>query len=58
MRDGVLDARAITFHGPGIPGRWAYSRFNEGCRVCGTRIQREKQGEDQRSTYWCSQCQV
>ncbi|MCW2922854.1 MAG: glycosylase [Thermoleophilia bacterium] len=58
MHDGVLDARAITFHGPGQPGQWAYGRYGLPCRVCGTTIRREKQGEDQRSTYWCPTCQT
>lgn len=58
MQDGVLDARAITFTGPGQPGRWAYGRYGQPCRVCGTLIERRKQGEDQRSTYWCTRCQT
>jgi endonuclease-8 len=58
MHDGVLDARAITFHGPGPVGRWAYDRYGLPCRVCGTPIRREKQGADQRSTYWCPTCQT
>ncbi|MCW2961606.1 MAG: glycosylase [Thermoleophilia bacterium] len=57
MQDGVLDARAITFTGPGAPGRWAYGRAGEPCRRCGAPIQRRKQGADQRSTYWCENCQ-
>lgn len=58
MHDGVLDARAITYQGPGPVGRWAYGRYGLPCRRCRTRIQREKQGEDQRSTYWCARCQT
>lgn len=58
MHDGVLDARAITFKGPGRPGRWAYDRFGLPCRRCRTPIDRRKQGADQRSTYWCSTCQT
>jgi len=57
MQDGVLDARAITYAGPGVPGRWAYGRFGEPCRRCATAIRREPQGQDQRSTYWCPTCQ-
>lgn len=57
MQDGVLDARAITYTGPGRPGQWAYGRYGQACRRCGTAIDRRKQGEDQRSTYWCPGCQ-
>src|SRR6266496_3155188 len=27
------------------------------CRKCGTRIERRRQGDDARSTYWCPRCQ-
>lgn len=57
MQDGVLDARAITFRGPGPPGRWAYGRSGQACRRCGSRIASRPQGEDQRTTYWCPGCQ-
>ncbi|MCW2928159.1 MAG: DNA-(apurinic or apyrimidinic site) lyase [Thermoleophilia bacterium] len=57
MYDGVLDARAITYRGPGPEGRWAYSRVGQPCRTCATRIETRKQGEDQRSTFWCPRCQ-
>jgi endonuclease-8 len=58
MHDGVLDARAITYTGPGVPGRWAYDRSGLPCRRCGSRIRSAKQGEDQRTTYWCERCQA
>ncbi len=57
MRDGVLDARAITWKGPGPPGRWVYSRAGQRCRRCGGLIQSHAQGENQRTTYWCPRCQ-
>ena len=57
MHDGVLDARAITFTGPGAPGQWAYGRAGLPCRRCGTPIASRKQGLDQRTTYWCPTCQ-
>ncbi len=34
-----------------------YERGGEPCRKCGTRIERRKQGDDARSTYWCPRCQ-
>jgi endonuclease-8 len=57
MHDGVLDARAITFSGPGQPGQWAYGRGGKPCRRCGTPIEQRPQGELQRTTYWCPTCQ-
>lgn len=58
MHDGVLDARTITFKGPGPPGQWAYGRAGKACRRCGTAIEARKQGENQRTTYWCPVCQA
>lgn len=58
MQDGVLDARAITYKGPGAPGRWAYGRSGEACRVCGTELLSRKQGINQRTTTWCLSCQL
>jgi endonuclease-8 len=57
MHDGVLDARAITYTGPGRPGQWVYGRAGQACRKCRTRIESRKQGEDQRVTFWCPRCQ-
>jgi endonuclease-8 len=38
---------------------WVYGRFNEPCLRCRTPIARQLQGEppQQRSTYWCPNCQ-
>jgi endonuclease VIII len=38
---------------------WVYQRGGDGCRRCGTPIQRADQGEPprQRSTFWCPTCQ-
>lgn len=58
MHDGILDARAITFTGPGPPGQWAYGRAGKACRRCRTAIEARKQGENQRTTYWCPVCQA
>lgn len=57
MLDGVLDARAITYRGPGPAGRWAYGRAGQPCRRCRTPISHAAQGEEQRTTYWCPRCQ-
>ena len=40
------------------PGRlWVYRRSGQPCRRCGTAIERRVQGEEARSTYFCSVCQ-
>lgn len=36
---------------------WVYGRGARPCRRCGAPIQRRKQGEHARSTYWCARCQ-
>jgi len=36
---------------------WVYGRGGKPCRRCGTRIERAKQGQHARSTYWCPRCQ-
>jgi endonuclease-8 len=57
MRDGVLDARAITWKGPGPAGQWAYGRAGRPCRSCRQPIASRPQGANQRTTYWCARCQ-
>ncbi len=59
------DAGIATYHplsritgGAGPQERlWVYGRARRPCRRCRTRIERQKQGPDARSTYWCPQCQ-
>ena len=36
---------------------WVYGRSGEPCRVCGTQIRMQRQGQDARSTYYCPHCQ-
>ena len=43
----------ITYQG----GHAVYGREGQPCRRCGTLIQRRRQGEQARSTYWCPTCQ-
>lgn len=57
MTEGITNSRAVTFHGPGRPGRWVYRRAGEACRRCATRILAREQGADRRVTYWCPKCQ-
>lgn len=36
---------------------WVSERADRPCRRCGTAIERRKQGEEARATYWCPACQ-
>ena len=36
---------------------WVYGRQGQECRRCGGLVQMRKQGEQARSTYWCTGCQ-
>jgi endonuclease VIII len=36
---------------------WVYGRQGQECRRCGAVVMMRKQGEQARSTYWCSTCQ-
>ncbi len=41
------------------PGRfWVYGRTGKPCLRCGTPVQRRGQGEQERATYWCPNCQA
>lgn len=57
MADGVLDQRAITYRGPGAPGKWVYGRTGRPCRRCGRPIRTADQGPEPRITWWCETCQ-
>ena len=48
--------RRVTRHGPG-PDHWVYGRARRGCFRCRSPIQSSRQGEQQRTTYWCPRCQ-
>jgi endonuclease-8 len=36
---------------------WVFERAGSPCRRCGTTIRRERQGDHERLSYWCSTCQ-
>jgi endonuclease-8 len=38
--------------------RVVYNRAGRGCRRCGTPIEARGQGENNRTAYWCRQCQA
>lgn len=37
--------------------KWVFERTGLPCRRCGTLVQGRGQGDDNRNTYWCSECQ-
>ena len=41
----------------GRPSNAVYRRAGRPCRVCGTRISANGQGDANRRTYWCARCQ-
>ena len=49
--------RRVTRQGPG-PDHWVYRRARRGCFRCRTPILSARQGDQQRTTYWCPSCQV
>jgi endonuclease-8 len=40
-----------------VPGHSVYGRAGRPCPRCGTRIRARGQGDDNRTTYWCPECQ-
>jgi endonuclease-8 len=57
----LVPGRVTRFTSRSLLGRggelWVYERRGEKCLVCATPIEMARQGEDNRSTYWCPQCQ-
>ena len=41
----------------GRAGTFVYDRAGLPCRVCATPVLARGQGDDNRTTYWCSTCQ-
>jgi endonuclease-8 len=50
-------SQRTTTNAAGVGQYWVYRRSGEACRVCGTTIRMERQGELHRSTYYCPSCQ-
>jgi endonuclease VIII len=60
MQMGVTDQRISTYRPDGRVGqgtKWVYRRVRQPCRRCGTPIRSRGQGDSNRTTYWCPQCQ-
>jgi endonuclease VIII len=54
VRPLMLDSAA----GQPPPRRWVYDRAGVPCRRCGTPILARGQGDDNRTAYWCPECQA
>jgi len=50
-------SQRTTTNAAGVGQYWVYRRSGEPCRVCGTTIGMQRQGELHRSTYFCPFCQ-
>jgi endonuclease-8 len=63
MRLSANRAGRIVSFRPGRPNErgdsrmWVFERTGLPCRRCGTLIRARGQGDDNRTTYWCPQCQ-
>ncbi len=54
-----MSTRSRTLTGSNVAGKrfFVYLREGEPCRVCKSKVQMRRQGEDARSTYYCPRCQ-
>ncbi len=50
-------SQRTTTNAAGIGRYWVYRRSGQPCRVCGTTVRMQRQGELHRSTYYCPSCQ-
>jgi endonuclease-8 len=63
MQLSVEQGRPVTWK-PEIPARgrenrhWVFNRDGRPCRTCDTIVLARGQGDDNRTTYWCPQCQT
>jgi endonuclease-8 len=57
------DGRPVSWR-PEVPARrrenrfWVYNREGRPCRRCGTIVRQRGQGDDNRRSFWCPQCQT
>ena len=57
------DGRPVTWR-PEVPARgrenrfWVFNRAGRPCRRCDTIVRQRGQGDDNRRTFWCPQCQT
>jgi endonuclease VIII len=62
LAEGVREWAITTYRGGGPSGSsrertWVYGRRGRPCRRCGTPVRARGQGDANRITYWCPQCQ-
>jgi len=57
LRANRITLARRTRHGNDGPRLWIYGREGRPCLVCGTAIERTRQGDLGRSTWWCPGCQ-
>jgi endonuclease VIII len=60
MRMSVERGGRIVTYEPSRRGDsplWVFERTGLPCRRCGTLIRARGQGDDNRTTYWCPECQ-
>jgi formamidopyrimidine-DNA glycosylase len=50
------DQRSTT-QGKAHGSYWVYRRSGRACRICGDTVRMQRQGSQQRSTYYCAVCQ-
>jgi endonuclease VIII len=58
MRESARDGGRITTAPGGDWAVWVHERAGLPCRRCGTPIEARGQGDDNRTTYWCPECQA
>ena len=60
LRDALAAARRLMQEAlaTGRPGRQVYRRAGRPCLRCGTIVRSRGQGDDNRTAYWCPQCQA
>jgi endonuclease VIII len=57
MKRNTGEGPRVTRRALAGPRYWVYRRSGEGCLRCGATVRMRRQGEAQRSTYFCPQCQ-
>jgi endonuclease VIII len=58
MRESAANGPRETTAPGGDWAVWVHERAGLPCRRCGTRIRGRGQGDDNRTTYWCPECQA
>jgi endonuclease VIII len=54
----IVSFRPERPHDRGDSRTWVFERTGLPCRRCGTLVRAHGQGDDNRTTYWCPECQA